>query len=765
MAAFLFNVTVAASAAAAAATGSQHEPLPIEIAASVNGHDGRSSFVFSHDGQWIAHTVRTSDVLSRDSRWFASTGTPFAEGNGRREARLTNVRTGEEIRLGSLTSSSWAPNWSPDGQRVAFYSDEGGSAALWIWDKATQKGERFPGIIVRPFFGWEIPRWSADGQSVLCKALPADMSISEANALSPLLRVTRQFPKHDDGAPGVVVLRSDLESAGSNTAVPAFSNRLQAELALLDLKTHHVRRLAVRAKISWYAFSPDQLSVAYIEVDGWSQSGPAYGVKIVDLASGRIRSLGQNMALNYGVEASWSPDSNSIALIDRDANDAPRLSILRVDASPIRSLASPTKAALKDVAPRWSKDGGSLYANAEGGGLWQFDARTGASRRIGEVSGIEVETLVSRFDQPVAWDTDRGRYLWALGRREEDRQPYVLRIDASTGVAKAEKLPDREIEGLPSVDANDANGAIAFVAKDQQHPADVWVYDTKKTRARQVSHLNTNLDRYTLGQARVIDFHAADGNALHAALLLPHGFQPGKPLPTVVWVCGGEYGSRAVRTFGLWGDTAMFNMHILATRGYAVLFPDIPVTEGMPVKSILNAVLPAVDAAVAQGYADPKRLAVMGQSYGAYSVLALISHSNRFRAAITTGNLVSPNLLSSYLEMEIDGATPWLDYFEHGQGSIGGSPWQYRDRFIDNSPIYSFDKIATPLLMGQGAEDGNLSAPDATFVALRHLGKDVEYRIYEGEGHVLQRKANVIDFWNRRLTFLAEHLNASDMDR
>jgi hypothetical protein len=132
----------------------------------------------------------------------SSTGTPFAEGNSRREAHLTNIRTGEEIRLGSPTSSSWAPNWSPDGQRVAIYSDEGGSAALWILDTATQKAERFRGVIVRPFFGWEIPRWSADGQSVLCKALPAAMSISEANALSPLLRTARQFPKHDDGAPG-----------------------------------------------------------------------------------------------------------------------------------------------------------------------------------------------------------------------------------------------------------------------------------------------------------------------------------------------------------------------------------------------------------------------------------------------------------------------------------------------------------------------------------------------------------------------------------
>lgn len=52
-----------------------------------------------------------------------------------------------------------------------------------------------------------------------------------------------------------------------------------------------------------------------------------------------------------------------------------------------------------------------------------------------------------------------------------------------------------------------------------------------------------------------------------------------------------------------------------------------------------------------------------------------------------------------------------------------------------------------------------LSGPNSVFVALRRLGRSVEYRIYGGEGHVITRKANVVDFWGRRLEFLAEHLN------
>jgi dipeptidyl aminopeptidase/acylaminoacyl peptidase len=658
-------------------------------------------------------------------------------------------------------SASWAPTWSPDGQSVAFYSDEGGSARLWIWDKSTRKAERFPGAIVRPFFGWELPKWSADGQSVLCKILPEAQTIAEANALSPLPKSTRQFPAHDAGTPGVLVLRSAHQGAGSISVLPAFSNRLLADLALLDLRNHQLRRLAEQSQITWYAFSPDQLRVAYAEVDGWPQSGPVYAVKVVDLASGRTRTLGHSMGLYYGVEASWSPDSQSIALIDRDAKEAPRLSILPADGSSLRPFPQVPNVTLLDRAPRWSPDGRSLYAAAGDGELWQFDTRSGAGRRIARIEGIEIESLVSRFDQTLVWSTDRGRQLWAFGRRESDNRPYLLRIDALSGVAKAEALPDCEIEGLPSIDANEASGEIAFVAKDQQHPGDVWVYDTHHARARQVSHLNRELERYALGEAGVINFQASDGKALHAALLLPPDYRPGRPLPTVVWVYGGRYGSQAVRTFGFEDQTALWNMHVLATRGYAIVFPDAPITEGMPTKSLVDTVLPAVDAAIAQGYADSNRLAVMGQSFGAYSVLALISHTERFKAAITTANVIHPDLLASYLEMELDGSSEWPEYFEHGQGALGGSPWQARERYLDNSPIYRFDKITTPLLMGQGAEDGALSAPDATFVALRHLDKKVEYRIYEGEGHAIQRKANVVDFWNRRLEFLAEHLNAA----
>ncbi|HUP43696.1 MAG TPA: prolyl oligopeptidase family serine peptidase, partial [Thermoanaerobaculia bacterium] len=122
---------------------------------------------------------------------------------------------------------------------------------------------------------------------------------------------------------------------------------------------------------------------------------------------------------------------------------------------------------------------------------------------------------------------------------------------------------------------------------------------------------------------------------------------------------------------------------------------------------------------------------------------------------------------ASYLYMRPDGTAGTIGYYETGQGGMEGSIWERRDRYFENSPLFLFDRIETPLLIGQGDRDiwAGLAASDAIFVALRRLGKAVEYRIYEGEEHVITRKPNVIDFWQRRLEFLDQHLDLTRDER
>jgi dipeptidyl aminopeptidase/acylaminoacyl peptidase len=267
------------------------------------------------------------------------------------------------------------------------------------------------------------------------------------------------------------------------------------------------------------------------------------------------------------------------------------------------------------------------------------------------------------------------------------------------------------------------------------------------------------MEKYELGESRLIEWRSMTGQALKGALLLPPGYKPGQRLPLIVFVYGGDYGSRYLNRFGFW-SLATLNCHVLATRGYAVLAPDTPIRDGLPMEDLMGTVMPGVNAAIDQGYADPDRLAVMGQSYGSYCTLALITQTNRFKAAIITAAVLHPDLFADYLAYEGS-----MGYYEKGQGNMHGTIWEQRDRYFRNSPIFLFDRIETPLLIGQGQNDGRLIASDAIFAALQRLSKSAEYRLYEGEGHVITQRPNVLDFWKVRLNFLAENLDLTLNDK
>ena len=203
----------------------------------------------------------------------------------------------------------------------------------------------------------------------------------------------------------------------------------------------------------------------------------------------------------------------------------------------------------------------------------------------------------------------------------------------------------------------------------------------------------------------------------------------------ITWVYGGAEGSLAARHFGLDGE-GIDNMQFFASRGYAVLFPDAPLRIGSPVKDLLSTVTPAVRRAIDIGVADPDRLGVMGQSYGGYSVFALISHINLFRAAVARA--AQANLISFSLTFrDATGDAVGLPWAERGQGRMGGPLWQFRTRYIENSPIFYLDQVQTPVLLVHGGMDQTVPSylGDELFVSLRRLGKTVIYVKYPNEDH------------------------------
>lgn len=745
------------------------EPLPLDVAVSLRGHNSRSPINLSPDGEWIAHTVQTDENVPRDSVAisYSPTGFPLSEGDSRMEATLTNVRTGELIRLGGARSASWAAVWSPDGKRVAFYSNEGGEAGLWVWERATRIATRFPGVIVRPYLGFEGIRWSADGQRMIGKILPTGMTIAQANARDGARRANAVgFPKVAPGQASVIVRRHDpirgavasgAPTTNATNPVVGDTDWAAVDLAIMDIGTRQVNRLVERTAVRWYALSPDERFLAYSVLKGREANSqqPVFDLAMLELPNGTPRTLATNIRLGYGIEWSWSPDAKTIAYISSGQLASGEIVLISLSDGAERRLKGNGLPSFDpgdgEHSPLWSADGARLFAIGKGE-LWRIDARSGLGNAVGTIPDWWIGAVVTPFGRPTIWSEDGGRTVWVVARERVGSQAGIYAIDLTTGQTRAGLREVKSYSGIFNLTASDATGELAFVSKDQQRLSDIWMFDTHSNRVRQATHLNPALDRYDLGRARLIEWPGVDGKPLHGTLLLPPDYLPGRRLPLVVSVYGGAMGSAYVNAFGgRGGDSPMFDMHVLDTRGYAVLYPDAPLREGRTMADLLQVVVAGVNAAIDSGYADPDRLAIMGQSYGSLNTLALITQTTRFKAAIITGVVLHPDLFADYLNN--------TGYYEHGQGNMGGTIWERRDRYFENSPLFRFDRIETPLLIGQGDMDGNLIPSNAIFTALERLDKPVEFRLYQAESHVISQKPNVLDFWQRRLDFLAQHLD------
>jgi dipeptidyl aminopeptidase/acylaminoacyl peptidase len=295
-----------------------------------------------------------------------------------------------------------------------------------------------------------------------------------------------------------------------------------------------------------------------------------------------------------------------------------------------------------------------------------------------------------------------------------------------------------------------------YLAESASTPPDIWIAKPGFQDRRRLTRINPQLDRYVFGESRLVRWLGTDGQPLSGALYLPAGYQAGKQYPLIVGVYGGSTPSTRVHRFGSLG-ASLENQQLYATRGYAMLLPDMPLRLGTPMQDIAGTVLPGINRVIELGIADPARVGVIGGSYGGYSALALLVQSHRFAAAVA---VASPaNLFSYYAQLPREGE-PNVSWLETGQGRMGGDPWELRSRYVENSPFFYLDRIKTPVLLVHGTAD--VAVPvmesDAVYVALWRLGKEVEYARYVGEGHGGWSRINSLDYVQRTLAWFERYL-------
>jgi dipeptidyl aminopeptidase/acylaminoacyl peptidase len=745
-------------------------PLPVEDVTGMKSFATYQQPAFSTDGEWLAYVLEDPSRARRplDERYTMLTANGVDPSDLGSDVWITNIRTGESKNITGGRGANEAPAWSPDGRYVAFLSDRGGPARVWLWEKrsghlsvASYTPIVISGSPVSPLV------WTSDSKNIVfAAALPEGMSIEDAIDLADPSAKRQDGRGKDNAGPLVYTAHAtapndaDMSVHNSGERLTENSSEGILDLVKIAVATGKTQHLARHVTPMCFRLSPDGRNVALLDLkrDDFDQGfGHIYDLTRVDLRSG------QTKVLVSGIKAagfvSWSPDSRSIVYAT-----AMGFFLVPADGGTPHQLTNAGKDELDSgQPPLWDESGKTLYVQSKSQSkdiLWSVRIADGVMEPIVELTDYSLEGLVRRAPSVDVLAQEEWIYTMAGDRHTHQRGIY--RLDLKTHQFSHVFGSENQLTGeaLFSPDGKQ----IIWKQQDAVHPTDLWSSDADFKHPQQLTHNNPDLEEYVFGERRLIGWHTAGGKELHGGVILPVGYQEGTRYPLVVCVYGGDALSGDIKRFSGSGMCG-FNLQLLATRGYAVLFADSFVTEkgGRPLQEITESVLPGIDQAVALGIADPERIGVIGHSCGAYSALALITQSSRFKAAVSVDGM--SDLFGVYGAMWVDGGAHGITWAETGQGNLGGSPWQYRERYIENSPFFYLDKVQAAVLLIHGTNDGAVEPwlGDQTFVGLRRLSKEVTYVKYRNGGHAPSdwSYADQVDYCNRVIAWFDKYLKSS----
>jgi len=596
---------------------------------------------------------------------------------------------------------------SPDGKFIAFIKPFNGTRNVWVKraDEPFEKAKPITADKTRPIPGYF---WSRDSKYVLFVQDKAGDENYLVYAVNP----------------------NDAPAAGQE--VPAARN-------LTDLK-------GVRAEI--YALprtDPDSIYVGLNDRDeAWHD---LYRVKI---------STGERTLVRKNTEriTGWTFDLKDKLRLASRANDNGDTEILRVDDNGFTKVYSCN--VFEDCGPvRYHKDGQRVYFETNKGAgidlsqLELFDPATGKEELVesdplkrvdmGDVSFSEVsEDLIA-----TTYVDDKPRVYFRDKSFEADynllkKQFPGMDIDFGSGT-KDERL------------------WLIDVGSDVD-PGECYLFDRNTKKLTLQYHIRERLNRDYLAPMKAIRYKSSDGLEIPAYLTLPKG-ATAKNLPLVAFPHGGPWARDN------WGYDAF--AQFWANRGYAVLQPNFRGSTGYGKKFIdagnkqwgdkmQDDITWGVKYLISEGIADPKHVGIMGGSYGGYATLAGVTFTPDLYAAAV--DYVGPSNLNTLLE-----TIP--PYWEAGRQVFYqrmGDPTtpEGKAQLNRQSPLNSANKIKTPLLVVQGANDPrvNKREADQIVIALRDRGFPVEYIVAPDEGHGFARPVNNMAMFSQAEKFFAKYL-------
>jgi len=545
---------------------------------------------------------------------------------------LVDVATGRETPLAAGKGSHQSPRWSPDGKRLAYVSSDGeGAPQLYVEWVESGRTARITGLPDSP----GSLAWSPDG-----KAIAYTMRVpGDATKLG-------SAPAKPEGAKWAddlqVIDRVSYRADGGGYAQPGYDHVFVVAADGGAPRQVTFGNWSDAGPLSW---SPDGRRIVFSanRRPDWEREENNSEVYAVDVASGAVTALTSRTGPDNGAQV--SPDGKRIAYLGYDdvnrSYENTELYVMNADGSGARSLTANLDQSIDEV--RWAGNS-QLYVSYDDHGKKRV-ARVGLDGSVKLVAdGL---TAGSHYDRPYTG----GEFSVSSG------------------------------------------GKVAYTAGSTDAPADLWV------DGRRLTSLNANwLQAKAMAPVRKLPVTAPDGKPIDAWLVTPPGLQPGQRVPLILEIHGGPNSA--------YGPAFSTDDQLYAAHGYAVLYanPRGSTSYGEGFANLIDRAYPgtdyddlmaAVDAAIADGVADPNNLFVTGGSGGGVLTAWIVGKTDRFKAAASQKPVI--NWVSEALTMDSTTFTSryWFDK----------KPWEDPMAYWNRSPLSLVGNVKTPTLVVVGSED------------------------------------------------------------
>ncbi len=504
----------------------------------------------------------------------------------------------------------------------------------------------------------------------------------------------------------------------------------------------------------------DRRASSVMVVGGPGDVPPDSEVWVIDISTGSRRKLtsGPYLFANPG----WFPDGNSFLFTSvgsfeyRDDNVFGKVLAITVPSGEVRTLIK--DAGVQQLRPVVSPDGKQVAFTYDPNNItfpFYWNIAT-IPAQGGPVRQLTKNVFVT--SGPV-WLHDNSKIYFT---RNEGIFTQICSV-TTTGEMKQLTSAPRNASGIT---VSPDGKHLLWTTQDAEGRTEIRVARADGAGERVLVDLAPEVKNLALGPVEEIRWKSRDGLEIAGLLIKPLGYEPGKKYPLLVNVHGGPVGG--VRLSGEILKSSPLEWQMWAARGFALLMPDYRSSEVPGWAPFLRArenqdyndrdmddIMSGVEYVIKLGIADPGKLALIGHSYGSVLTNWIITHTHRFKVAVSYEGWAENYLAyGSGLRVGGNGITEWL---------FKGKPWETPQNYRKNSAAEFVRGVKTPTLFisadhhgGSGVE--NLYHHEFMYTALKKQGVDTQLLIYKGEGHVITRPENQRDLLMRVLDWVDSHL-------